>query len=155
MARATLIVPLIAVAVTSGFAQSGSLSASARGGYSFVGSDGQGAGSISGNIRISGALRKADIMFVLKDVGGATLDGQSEVIVFLSSISKSIFVGNKLVVTGTGTFQGESREVEMTFVDSKSPKTADQIRIRVIRSGWVEFDHSAKLDSSTIKIVNQ
>lgn len=120
-----------------------------------MGADGDGAGSISGEIRIAGKQRTADVMFVLKDVGGATVDGQSEAIVFLTSVVKSEVVGNKLVVIGKGTFQGEPRDVEMTLVDSHKPSVADQIRVRVLRGGHVEFDHSAKLESGVISIKKQ
>jgi hypothetical protein len=155
MARTVWLVLLFAVAVSSGFAQKGSLLASARGGYRFSGTDGEAAGSISGEIRLAGSESKADVMFVLKDVGGATVDGQNEAIVFLKSVASSRLVGSKLVVLGKGTFQGEPRDVELTLVDSHNPNVADQIRVRVIHSGRVEFDHSAKLDSGMITIRKQ
>lgn len=155
MARTYAIVLLFALAVTIGIAQSGNLSAVARGGYRFSGTAGEGTGSLSGEIRLAGRDSKADLMFVLKDAGDATVDGQNEAIVFLTGVTTSKLVGNKLVVVGKGTFQGENRVVEMTLVDTRSSKVADQFRVRVFNGGMVVFDHFAKLDSGTISIRKQ
>jgi hypothetical protein len=154
MARITWIVLLLALAIVSGAAQTGSVKVSARGGFQLIGTDGEAAGSISGEIRLS-ANSAADIMFVLKDVGGATVDGQSEAIIFLKSIDHSKVVGNKMVLSGLGTFQGEQRTVEITIIDAQKRTDKDQIRVRVLRAGHVDFDRSARLDSSAIVITRQ
>jgi hypothetical protein len=154
MARFASIVLLLVLAIVSGYAQKGDVRAIARGGYRFIGADGEATGAISGEIRL-GSNAKAEMMFVIKDVGGATRDGQSEAIIFLNGIARSSVSGNKIVVMGVGTFQGERRDVEVTLVDAKSKNERDQIRIRVLRAGHVEFDESAKLDSNSITITRQ
>jgi hypothetical protein len=154
MARIALIVLLLVVAIVSSSAQSGSIKAVARGGYKTIGTEGEATGSISGEIRL-GAGAMAEIMFVLKDVGGATNDGQNEAIIHLKGIERSKMSGNKLVVTGMGFFQGEQRDVEITLVDSKKSNVSDEIRVRVLRAGRVEFDRSAKVPSNSISITRQ
>jgi hypothetical protein len=154
MARLNWIVLLLALAAVSVSALGGSIRAIARGGFSYFGNDGEATGTISGEIRL-GKTSSSDLMFVLKDLGGVTDDGQQEAIIFLNEISRSSLIGNKLVVTGTGTFQGEPRQVEITLIDAKKRTERDQVRIRVIRGSHIEFDHSAKLDASAITISKQ
>lgn len=154
MARIAWIVLLLAVAIVSSSAQTGSIRAIARGGYKTVGTEGEAAGSITGEIRL-GANAIAEMMFVLKDIGGATVDGQNEAIIYLKGIERSKLSGNKLVVVGTGFYQGEQRDVEITLVDSKKSTVKDEFRVRVLRAGRVEFDRSAKLPSDAVSITRQ
>jgi hypothetical protein len=154
MARFASIVLLLVLAIVCSYAQTGDVKAIARGGYKFIGADGEATGAISGEIRL-GVHPTAELMFVIKDVGGATRDGQNEAIIFLNGIERSSVIGNKMVVMGVGTFQGEKRSVEVTLVDAKNRFDKDQIRIRVLNGGRVEFDQTAKLDSGSISITRQ
>ncbi len=154
MARTLWIVLLLVLAISLVIAQTGSVSAVARGGFQYFGNDGEAAGSISGRIRL-GTNSSADMMFILKDPGGISADGSGEAVIFLKTVEKSKVTGNKMVVTGMGFFQGEQGDVEITLIDSINPKVKDQIRVRFLRAGHALFDHSAKLDRQAITITRQ
>ncbi|MBC8063773.1 MAG: hypothetical protein H7Y17_03015 [Chlorobia bacterium] len=154
MARFTGTVLLLVLAIVCCSAQTGSFKAIARGGFQYLGNDGEATGAISGEIR-SGKNSFADFMFVLKDPGGATRDGQGEAVVFLKSVSRSVLTGNRLVVTGRGTFQGATQEIEVTFIDGLRRSEIDQVRVRVLRSGQVLFDQSARLAFDAVTISRQ
>jgi hypothetical protein len=151
MARTSLIVLLLVLAVVTSSAQSGSVKAIARGGYGYIGFEGEASGSISGEINLA-AKGSAELMLVLKDVGGVTLDAQNEAIIFLKSVSRSTLMGNSLTVVGKGTFQGEEREVEVTLTDAKGKNEKDALKVRVLHNGRVEFEHSAKFAANIITI---
>ena len=151
MARITFVVPLLALAIGSVSAQSGSLKASARGGFNYLGNDGEAVGSVSGEIQL-GKKPTADFMIVLKDPGGATTDGQGEAIIFLKGVRQSKVTGSKVMVIGPGTFQGVPCEIEITIIDAKRRNEKDQIRVRVLRSSTGPFDHTAKLPATAITI---
>lgn len=151
MARKVSIVLLFALATVLGFAQSGSVTASVRGGFDFLGNDGKGSGTIVGEIKL-GSKPTADIMFVVKDTGGATREGLEEAIVFLKSVVKHTLKGNVLTVVGQGTYQGDARTVELTITDSHKANVRDTVRIRVLKGSYVEYDHSASLDAKAITV---
>lgn len=152
MARFSWVVLLLALAVWTIAAQSGSVKATARGGFKYTGFEVEATGSISGEIDLS-AKGTTELMIVLKDVGGITFEGQNEAIVFLKSVDRSKLSVNTLWVAGKGTFQGEARQIEVTLTDATARNGKDAFQVRVIRNGRVEFEHSAKLDPRTISIV--
>lgn len=151
MARISWTVLLLVLAVVTSSAQSESVKAIARGGYGYVGFEGEASGSISGEISLAGK-GTAELMVVLKDVGGITHDAQNEAIIFLKSVGKSSLVGNSLTVLGKGTFQGEDRQIEVTLTDSKAKNQKDGLRVRVLHNGRVEFEHSARVAADIITI---
>lgn len=151
MVRISLVVPLLAFAIGIHASQANSTKVVARGGYQFVGVEGDAAGSISGEI-FTNPKKKTDLMIVLKDVGGITFERQNEAIIFLKSVTKHSLRNNVLIIAGKGTFQGEEREIELTLIDSGKVKEPDQFRVRVWNNRRVELDHSAKLDSTAITI---
>lgn len=151
MARFALNVLLFALVTAAGFAQTGSVTATAQGGFRYVGFEGEAAGSISGEVRL-GKDPRADFMLILKDVGGATRDGQNEAVIFLTSVETFKSSNGALTVTGRGTYQGESRMVELTLVDSNSKRVKDQFRVRVLNGAMVLFDKSEKVDPASIVI---
>lgn len=151
MARVSWVVLLFVLAVAISSAQSETVRAIARGGYQYIGFEGKASGSIAGEI-VLGNKPSAELMLVLKDIGGITADAQNEAIIFLKSVSKSNLLGNVLTVSGKGTFQGDEREIEFTLTDAKRKGEKDLLIVKVFRYGRVEFQHAAKLDSSSIKI---
>lgn len=154
MTRIMWIVSLIALAIGSVSAQSGSVRALARGGFSFIGNDGEALGTVSGTVQL-GKNASADLMFVLKDAGGSMEQIPGEAIVFLLGVERSKVSGNRLTVWGPGTFQGEKTEIELTIVDATRKTAKDQVRIRVLRGKRVAFDHTASLDASAIQIIRR
>lgn len=154
MARFTWTVLLFALAIVCSSAQTGSFKAVARGGFQYIGNDSEATGAISGEVR-TGKNSFADFMFVLKDNGGATTDGQGEAIVFLKSVKRSVLSGNRLVVAGAGTYQGATHDIEVTFVDGRRRSETDQVRVRVVQNGHVLFDQSVKLAFDAVTISRQ
>jgi hypothetical protein len=154
MARFAFNVLLFALVTASGFAQSGSVTATAQGGFRYIGFEGEAAGSISGDLRL-GKESRVDFMLVLKDVGGATKDGQNEAIIFMTSVESFKSSNGALTVIGKGTYQGESRTVELTLIDSNSKRVKDQFKVRVLKGAMVLFEKSEKVDPASIVIKRQ
>ncbi|MCC7230724.1 MAG: hypothetical protein IT203_10055 [Fimbriimonadaceae bacterium] len=151
MARKASIVLLFALVSFLGIAQGGSVTASVRGGFEFLGNDGKGSGTIVGEIKL-GSKPTADIMFVVKDTGGATREGLEEAIIFLKSVAKHTLKGNVMTVVGLGTYQGDSRTVELTITDSQKANIRDTVRVRVLKGSFVEYDHTASLDAKAVTV---
>lgn len=151
MARVSWVALLFVLAIATSSAQSDSVKVKARGGYQYNGLEGEASGSISGEILL-GKKPSAELMLVLKDVGGVTADAHNEAIIFLKSVSKQNSLGNTVTVTGKGTFQGEERVIEVTLTDAMRKNEKDLLTVKVFRFGRVEFQHTAKLDSNSITI---
>ena len=151
MARKFSVVLLLALAVVFSSAQSGTVTAQARGGFEFSGNDGKATGTIVGEIKL-GTKPSADLMIVVKDTGGATKDGLEEAIIFLKSVEKSTSKGNLTMVTGKGTFQGNARTIEIQILDGKRAGEKDSVRIRVLQGKFVDFDKSVTMDGKAITV---
>ena len=119
MARKTSVVLLLALASVLGFTHSGAVTVHARGGFEYIGNDGMGVGSLVGEVQL-GAKPRVDLMYVVKDTGGATRDGQGEALIFLKSVAESSMKGDTLFIAGQGTFQGDTRRIELSIVDSNA-----------------------------------
>lgn len=154
MARILWVVLLLVLAVWTSAAQSGQVTATARGGFKYTGIEGEATGSISGQVDLS-VEGTTELMIVLKDIGGITFEGLNEAIVFLKSVDRSKLTVNTLWVVGKGTFQGEARQIEVTLIDATKRNEKDSFMVRVIKDGRIEFEHSAKLDPRAITIVRK
>jgi hypothetical protein len=149
MARISLAVLLFALAIVASAFQAGIVQATARGGFEFSKNGGKGASTISGTLRL-GAKPVVDLMFVAKNDLGVTLDGHEEAVILMTAVTKSAVKSNQIVITGTGTFQGEGRMIEITLIDAVRRGDSDAVRVRVLNNGFVEFDQSSKLQTGAI-----
>lgn len=151
MARISFAVLLFALAVIASAFQVETIQATARGGFEFSKNGGKGASTISGTLRL-GAKPTVDLMFVAKNDLGVTLDGHEEAVILMTAVSKSSVKSNQVVVTGTGTYQGEPRTIEITLTDAVRRGESDAVRVRVLNNGFVEFDQASKLQTGSITI---